>query len=101
MKLSSLTYQLKQSVRSFIPILRHHFFVVSIIILGFLIYSVWAVDQILSQPSDEAYRNEKQAAASKATFDQPTIEKIQVLKKSSEPFSPSLPANGRINPFAE
>ena len=100
-QLSLLISKVKPFLKPLKPIAKRHYFLSLIVILGFLIYAVYAVSQmLLSPPTDEAYRQEKTAKGTKTTFDQATIDKIRELKKSDESSNTQLPS-GRINPFAE
>ncbi|MGH7196798.1 MAG: hypothetical protein ACREGJ_03480 [Candidatus Saccharimonadales bacterium] len=84
------------------PLALHHYFVFLLLLLLGLTLAVYQVNQILSMPTDENYRQEKLSSGLKVRFDQDTIEKVKSLQKSSEQATGSepLPA-GRINPFAE
>ncbi|HEU5187587.1 MAG TPA: hypothetical protein VFT87_03725 [Candidatus Saccharimonadales bacterium] len=84
-------------------LLQHHYFIFTILLLGSLAWAVFAVNQTLNAPSDEAYRLEKLSKSLKANFDKATIEKIESLQKSSEQSQAPPPgqAGARSNPFAE
>lgn len=84
-------------------VLRHHYFIFTVLLLAGLAWAVYAVNQTLSAPSDEEYRLEKLNQTIKGNFDKATIEKIEALQKSSEQSTAPAPgpAGSRTNPFAE
>jgi hypothetical protein len=90
-------------VRKLKPIARHHYFLSSLVILGGMVAAVYVVNETLSSPSDDSYRQEKITKGLGGSFDQATIKKVEALKKSSEQANnPAPPDPGvRTNPFAE
>lgn len=85
-------------------IARRHYFVSLVLVLGGLAYGVYSVNQVLSMPQDNAYRQERMQAST-TTFtasDEEVIAQIEALQKSTDASGelPPFPA-GRINPFAE
>lgn len=72
-----------------------------VIVLTALVYSIFSVNQILSTPSDEAYRMKKESESFSTKFDEATIKKIDSLKGRQEVGNTDLPTGIRINPFAE
>ncbi len=95
--------QLMQLLRPLKRVLRHHYFISITALLVVLITAVFMVNQTLRAPSDETYREEKFNSGINAHFDQPTIDKIEQLQRSSDQpdNQPSLPTGARTNPFAE
>jgi len=71
-----------------------------VLVLGALVYSVLAVNLILSKESDIYYRAEKENETTSTQFDKATIEKIEALGDRQNPPEPVIPG-GRINPFTE
>lgn len=84
-------------------VLRHHYFIFTVLLLLGLAWVVYIVNQTLSAPSDEEYRLEKLNQTIKGNFDKATIDKIEALQKSSEQSTAPTPgpAGTRTNPFAE
>lgn len=82
------------------PIRKYHITIVVVTALGVMIWVVFTVNSILSQPSDETYQQEAQQKAVKANFDQSTIDTINKLRERQENDPATLPG-GRINPFSE
>lgn len=81
--------------------LRTHMSIIFVVmVLAALIYSIFSVNLILGMPSDETYRQQKEAESFSTRFDEATIKKIDGLKGRQEVGNIDLPA-GRINPFAE
>lgn len=74
-----------------------------ILLTAGLIWVVFAVNETLSRPSDQDYRDKKQSELLKARFDQTTIKKIEALQKSADGATPppAVPPGVRTNPFAE
>lgn len=81
-------------------VLTHHAIMSFVLIIGILIYTIYTVNNLITQDSDQVYRSEKEAEITQANFDDDTIDKIDELRNSSNAGPPSLPG-GRINPFVE
>lgn len=83
-------------------LLKHHYFIFTLLLLCGLVWAVYVVNETLSAPTDESYRVQKISESIDANFDKATIEKIEALQKSNEQ-SAGLPAptGARTNPFAE
>lgn len=82
------------------PAARHHVIITFVFVMGILIYAVFTVNNILTQPADQAYITEKEGEMVKTRFDEATIQRIDALQASQERSSITLPP-GRINPFVE
>ncbi|HEX6258117.1 MAG TPA: hypothetical protein VFZ48_01400 [Candidatus Saccharimonadales bacterium] len=82
------------------PIRKHHALLFILAALFIMIFSVYNVNQILSQPEDAQYRTEAETKSVRTNFDQATIDKINQLKERQEGSALNLPS-GRINPFRE
>lgn len=81
--------------------LRRHMSIIFVVfVLAALIYSIFSVNLILGAPSDEAYRQKKEAESFSTRFDEATIKKIDGLRGRQDAGNIDLPG-GRINPFAE
>lgn len=81
--------------------LRRHMSIIFVVfVLAALIYSIFSVNLILGAPSDEAYRQQKEAESFSTRFDEATIKKIDSLRGRQDAGTIELPG-GRINPFAE
>lgn len=90
---------LKKSLSGILyPIRAHSTFLLSIISLGFIAYSVIMISSIIQQTDDQQYRDKQSTNRIKSTFDKDTIQKIDNLRNSSDSSSIDLPA-GRRNPF--
>jgi hypothetical protein len=83
------------------PILRHHAFIFTILILFLMIVTVFRVNQQLRQPSDDAYRSQKESEAIRTTFDQTTIDRIKQLRRGTEGGTIDLGNRTRFSPFIE
>ncbi len=90
----------KQLAKLTKPIRTHHVLIAFIIITGIIAYTLYTVNNVLSQPSDEQYTAEQQKNAISTKFDEDTIDKVNKLKNRQENSSNELPP-GRINPFTE
>lgn len=71
-----------------------------VVVLAALAYSISDVNIVLNTPSDQAYRDEREAEVTSTQFDRTTIQKIEALEDRQSNATPTLPA-GRINPFVE
>lgn len=71
-----------------------------VIVLASLAYSINAVNIVLNTPTDQAYRDEREAEITSTQFDRTTIKKIETLENRQSNATPTLPS-GRINPFIE
>ncbi len=80
----NLSAQLKSLLPRLQPLLRHLPFAVTVGLLGFLIFVVYQVTQILAQPTDEEYAAQAQQASVQTHFDQATINQIKNLRSSSQ-----------------
>lgn len=96
----SLTKSLKSLRSSFEPVVKRHVMISLLLIVGFLIFTIYSINQILSDTTDPEYENSKQAEAINTRFDDSTIDKINQLKSRQEAGSLELP-DGRRNPFIE
>lgn len=80
-------------------IFKHHAFFAFIVVLAYLIFAVTSLNQILTQPEDESYRQQQlTGSGSNYSFKEETAEKVDALQDNQPPRA--LPA-GRVNPFAE
>lgn len=96
-KLSDLT----ASLQKLKPALKKHAGIIFVVIvLAALIYSIGSVNFVLSAPSDDVYRNQKESEMTSTQFDKATIQKIEALGDRQSTTDPVLPS-GRINPFVE
>jgi hypothetical protein len=80
------------------PVRTHATFLLSLISLGLIAYSVIIISGTIQQTDDPKYREEQSANRIKSTFDKETIKKIDNLRNSSDSSSIDLP-DGRRNPF--
>lgn len=93
--------QLSQALsKAFAPILKHHVVIAFMIVLGFLIFTVFSVNSILSQTADLEYEATQRRENALTRFDNKTIEQINQLKSRQDNASLDLPS-GRRNPFVE
>lgn len=81
-------------------VLAHYAIITFIIAMLTLIYCVYTIQIIVSQPSDEQYRQAQLQKNTKTSFDKDTIQKIKDLRTTTDNQPIVLPA-GRINPFLE
>ncbi|HAC56160.1 TPA: hypothetical protein DCF80_01540 [Candidatus Saccharibacteria bacterium] len=79
----------------------HNRMIYFVLFLSAVIGAIAGLNLILYQPSDEAYRTEKQNSAQSARFDTDTIEKIQQLNANQQTNTDEPPAGTRSNPFGE
>ncbi len=103
MNVNDLKLQAKRFLTILQPVLRHHTFIVTILSLGFLMFVVYGVSGVLQQPSDAAYRTQKEQGSTQTIFDQAAIKSINDLRSRNE-ASGNLTfdvARNRINPFTE
>jgi hypothetical protein len=80
------------------PVRTHSNFLMMLVALGLLAYSVIMISTIIQQRDDQDYRDKQSANRIKSSFDKDTIQKVDNLKNSSDSSSIDLPA-GRRNPF--
>ena len=80
------------------PIRAHSNFLMTLVALGLLAYSVIMISTIMQQRDDQAYREKQSVNRIKSTFDKDTIRKVDNLRNSNDGSSIDLPA-GRRNPF--
>lgn len=97
--------KIRVKLRKLQPIVRHHYFIVTIILFGGVAAVIYSVNQTLAVATDEAYRSERMQSTIGSKFNKnarDTIDKIKSLQKSTDTAVPeaNFPA-GRINPFAE
>ena len=85
------------------PVARHSTFILIVVLLGFLIYSVYTVSAIIGQASDSNYRSQQESSTAKTKFDQATIDRIKNLQTSSQSNTDiTFSVNReRQNPFTE
>ncbi len=81
-------------------VMRFHYLIFILGILGGVAYTVLTINVIVNTPSDEAYRAQQANVLLNDSFDTTTVKKLKELNYSSDPQSVSLPP-GRTNPFAE
>lgn len=95
-----LTYLVKLK-----PLARHHYFIVTVIILSAVAGVIYAVNETLNSPADEEYKTKQLQATIGSKFNKSTndtIDKIKTLQKSTDNTGQTKPfPTGRINPFAE
>jgi hypothetical protein len=95
-----LTYLRKLS-----PLARHHYFIVTVVLLSAVAGAIYAVNQTLNDTSDDNYHTKQLQATIGSKFNKSTddtIDKIKSLQKSTDGSSQTKPLpSGRINPFAE
>jgi len=82
------------------PFRRHHALIFILAALAVMIISVYSVNMTLSQPVDEAYRQQVEARSIRTNFDQATIDQIDTLRQRQDDSALALPS-GKINPFRE
>lgn len=103
LEVKDLGPQITKLLGSLKPLLEHALFVIVIGSLGFMIFVVYAITQILQKPPDAAYQAEAAAKSIQTSFDQATIDRIQNLQPSNQ-SNPNvlfaIPAT-RNNPFSE
>lgn len=93
--------QMVQQAQAALKVVAHyHVVILTVIILGFLIFVVITVNNILSNTTDLVYEEEQKAKSIKTRFDDATITKINELRSRQENHSLQLP-DGRRNPFRE
>jgi hypothetical protein len=80
------------------PVRAHSTFLLVMISLGLIAYSVIIISGTIQQTDDPTYREEQSANRIKSTFDKETIKKIDNLRNSNDSSSIDLP-DGRRNPF--
>lgn len=85
--------------RMFAPVIRYHSIISFVLIMSVLISAIFMVNNILNQPPDQAYEDEKKTKS--VRFDEATITQLDRLRSSDQDSSLSLPGDQRINPFAE
>jgi hypothetical protein len=87
------------------PVLRHHYFIVTVVLLSAVGGVVYVVNETLNSPADEEYKTKQLQATIGSKFNKSTkdtIEKIKGLQKTTDGVSQAKPLpSGRINPFAE
>ncbi len=84
------------------PIVRHHYFIYALLLLGGLLAAMYAINMALTAPQDTVYQQQQEKATLKGSFDQATIKKIEDLNTSGEQSTAPPPPSGvRTNPFAE
>lgn len=88
-------------VRLVQPVRKHHAFIVVTLVLLLMIVVVFRVNQQLVQPSDDAYRAQKQSEGISTTFDQTTIDRIKQLRRGTEGGTIDLGDRKRFSPFIE
>lgn len=98
--MKDLTAQLQSIMQSVKPIARKHMFIATLLVLGFLIYTVTTIDAMLQQTPDDAYRTEQINKETRTTFDQETIDRIRLLQ-SSDQANADLGDRSRFSPFVE
>jgi len=99
-KIKSQTQSLAAALK---PLARHSTFIIIVILLGFLTYSVYSVSSILGRSSDNNYRSQQESSSAKTSFDKATIDRIKNLQTSNQSntditFSVT---RERQNPFTE
>lgn len=82
------------------PIKSRHALIMFVLLMGVIIYSVFAVSTIFQINDDPDYRAEAEAKGLTTSFDQQTIKKIDNLKESDSNAPINLPG-GRRNPFVD
>jgi len=82
------------------PVKSHHILIMFVLLMGVIIYSVFAVSDIMQTNDDPTYRSEADAKSLTTRFDQQTIKKINNLKESDNNAPINLPG-GRRNPFVD
>jgi len=86
----------------FQPIVQHLPFLSTIVLLGFLIFAVYSITQVLQQPSDDTYRAEQLTSSVQTHFDQATITAIKNLRTSQNGGAPTFAVpQTRVSPFTE
>lgn len=78
---------------------KHHAFVASLVVLAYLIFAIYSLNHILTQPIDEAYRSQQLSGGTNYSFNEDTIKELERLSKRQND-SVTLPP-GRTNPFSE
>lgn len=92
-------------LRKLKPIVRHHYFIVTVVLFSAVAGVVYSVNQTLNASTDDDYRTKQLQATIGSKFNKTTkdtIDKIKSLQKSTDASGPDTPfPAGRINPFAE
>ncbi|HSE61351.1 MAG TPA: hypothetical protein VLA88_03575 [Candidatus Saccharimonadales bacterium] len=87
------------------PLVRHHYFIVTVLLLSTVAGVIYTVNQTLNSPTDEEYKGKQFQATIGSKFNKTTtdtINKIKTLQKSTDNTGQTKPfPTGRINPFAE
>lgn len=91
----------RKTLSLFRPIISHHAIIFIVLSLFFLMYVVYNTQRILTTPEDTEYRKQAEQKGITTQFDEATIKKVQQLQDRKNALKPTLPTNGRINPFTE
>jgi hypothetical protein len=87
------------------PLARHHYFIITVILLSAVAGAIYAVNTTLNDAGDDNYHAKQLQATIGSKFNKSTndtIDKIKSLQKSTDGTSQTKPLpSGRINPFAE
>jgi hypothetical protein len=87
------------------PLAKHHYFIVTIVLLGAVGGVIYTVNQTINSTGDQEYKAKQLQATIGSKFNKSTkdtIEKIKSLQTISDGVSQAKPLpSGRINPFAE
>jgi hypothetical protein len=104
-----MKFKIPPSVQAYLlklkPLARHHYFIVTVILLSAVGGVIYTVNLTLNSPTDEEYKSKQLQATIGSKFNKSTkdtIEKIKSLQKTTDGTSQTKPLPpGRINPFAE
>lgn len=103
--MDKLKTQLKKYVSKLRPLLKHHYFFVTIVLFSAVAFAIFTVNQTLSMSTDGDYRDRQLQSTVGGKFNQAakdTINKIKSLQRSTDASNNDTPfPPGRINPFAE
>lgn len=87
------------------PVARHHYFIVTVLLLSAVGGVIYTVNQTLNSAPDDEYKNKQFQATIGSKFNKSTtdtIDKIKSLQKATDNTGQPKPfPDGRINPFAE
>lgn len=76
-----------------------HFGLVSFLVFSIVIlYTIMTIQQILTTPSDQSYKDKATQQNSSTSFDKATIDAIRQLRTTKDQTPPTTPS-GRYNPF--
>lgn len=81
-------------------LLRFHYIIFIILVIGMVAYTVYKVNSILNLPTDQEFKSQQEKELLNDGFDTETIKKLKQFNYSSNPQPTTLPP-GRNSPFSE